>query len=355
MSQKLTVCVLFGGQSSEHEISRISATSIIKNLNKEKYDIVIIGITKAGKWLMYRGPVDKIATGEWENNHVAPVMIAPDASINGLIILNEEIATKAKIDVVFPVLHGLFGEDGTIQGLLELAHIPYVGPGVLSSALCMDKAYAKVLFQQTRIPQADWLIVMSNELEDMAHAVKKIEDRFSYPLFIKPCNAGSSMGITKAHSRSEAEEGLKLAAEQDEKILIEEFIPGREIECAVLGNECPNVSALGEIVPGREFYDYQAKYKDEGSTLIIPASLPEDTVSKIKEYTIQAFKALGCKGLARVDFFVHKESGEIYINEINTMPGFTSISMYPKLWEEAGVSYAELLDALINLALEGNR
>jgi D-alanine-D-alanine ligase len=352
MAQKLTLCVLFGGQSSEHEISRISATSVIKNLNKEKYDIVTIGITKDGKWLLYQGPVDKIATGEWENGHVVRAVISPDAKMNGIIKLSEDEATSAKIDVVFPVLHGLHGEDGTMQGLLELAQIPYVGPGVLASSVAMDKAYAKLIFKYAQIPQADWEVVFKTELDNMEQVVNRIESKFSYPCFIKPSNAGSSVGITKAHNRAELEEGLKLAAQHDRKILVEEFINGREIECSVLGNEDPKASVLGEIVPGREFYDYDAKYNDDTSRLIIPAQLPEDTTNKIRAYAVRAFKALDCTGLSRVDFFVHKETGEVYINEINTIPGFTSISMYPKLWEASGLSYSELLDKLIELAIQ---
>lgn len=351
MAQKRTVCVLFGGQSSEHEVSRVSATSVIKNLDKEKYDIITIGITKAGKWYLYRGPVEKIATGEWENGAATRAVISPDASIKGLIMMGEDRATKAKIDVVFPVLHGLHGEDGTVQGLLELAQIPYVGTGVLASALCMDKAYAKMIFKQAQIPQAAGTVVTRKELENMEHVLKKLESQFSYPCFIKPCNAGSSVGITKAHDRIELQAGLEMAAKQDSKVLVEEFINGREIECAVLGNDEPQASVLGEIVPQREFYDYEAKYGDANSALIIPAPLPDETTQQIRQYAIKAYKALGCSGLSRVDFFVHKETGAVYINEINTMPGFTSISMYPKLWEASGVSYSELLDKLIELAI----
>lgn len=361
MTQKLTVCVLFGGQSSEHEVSRVSAASVINNLDKEKYDIVTIGITKSGKWLLFQGPVEKIATGEWENGRVVKAMITPDATIGGIVRLDEDeerqetIATIGRIDVVFPVLHGLYGEDGTIQGLLEIAKIPYVGTGVLASSLAMDKIYAKHIFKANKIPQADWEVVFKNELDAMDEVVKRIENKFSYPCFIKPSNAGSSVGITKAHNRAELEEGLKLAVQHDRKILIEEFINGREVECAVLGNEDPKASVLGEIIPGKEFYDYDAKYNDETSQLIIPAELPEDTAKKIREYAIQAFKALDCTGLSRVDFFVHKETGEVYINEVNTMPGFTNISMYPKLWQATGLSYSELLDRLIALAIEKNK
>ncbi|MGE4283937.1 MAG: D-alanine--D-alanine ligase family protein [Clostridia bacterium] len=358
MAQKLTVCILFGGQSSEHEVSRLSAASVIKNLDREKYDIVMIGITKSGKWLMYQGPVDKIATGEWETSHIARAMISPDAGISGIVKLREDedtgeiFATMAKIDVVFPVLHGLYGEDGTIQGLLELAKVPYVGAGVLASSVSMDKIYTKLVFQGAQIPQAQWEVVYKRELKDIVQVIARIESRFSYPCFIKPSNAGSSVGITKAHDRAELEQGISKAAEHDRKILIEEFINGREIECSVLGNMEPKASIIGEIIPGREFYDYDAKYNDDTSQLLIPAPISKETAHKVQEYAVKAYKALDCSGLSRVDFFVHKESGEVYINEINTMPGFTNISMYPKLWEASGLSYSELLDELIQLAID---
>ncbi|WHH57367.1 D-alanine--D-alanine ligase family protein [Petroclostridium sp. X23] len=358
MAQKLTVCVLFGGQSSEHEVSRISAVSVIKNLDKEKYDIVMIGITKKGKWLMYQGPVDKIETGEWENGHVARAMISPDGTINGIVKLSvdentdELTATTAKIDVVFPVLHGLYGEDGTVQGLFELAQIPYVGSGILASSVSMDKIYAKLVFKDAQIPQAQWEVVYKYELDAIEKVVERIESCFEYPCFIKPSNAGSSVGVTKAHNRQELEKGLVLAAQHDRKILVEEFINGREIECSVLGNLNPKASVVGEIIPGREFYDYDAKYNDDTSQLLIPAALPEETANKVKQYAVSAYKALDCAGLSRVDFFVHKETDEVFINEINTMPGFTSISMYPKLWEASGISYPELLDQLIALAMK---
>ena len=363
MAQKTTVCVLFGGQSSEHEVSRVSATSVIKNLNQEKYDIVTIGITKAGEWLMYQGPVEKIATGEWENGHTCRAVIAPDATIGGIIrFQNDDLdhssaCTSARIDVVFPVLHGLYGEDGTIQGLLELAKIPYVGPGVLGSSLAMDKIYAKMVFKYAQIPQADWEVVFSGELDKMDQVVERVEKKFTYPCFIKPSNAGSSVGVSKAHTRKDLEAALELAAKHDRKILIEEFINGREIECSVLGNPYSKLqdvaaSVLGEIVPAKEFYDYDAKYNDNNSILNIPAHLPEETAKKIQELAVAAYKALDCSGLSRADFFVHKETGEIFINEINTIPGFTSISMYPKLWEASGLKYSELLDRLIQLALE---
>ena len=355
MGKKKTVCILFGGQSSEHEVSRVSAHSVIKNLNKDKYDIVIIGITKEGKWLLYQGSYDDIISDAWEKGHTVKSMITPDATINGIIRITNEAVVNAGIDVVFPVLHGKFGEDGTIQGLLELAKIPYVGSGVLASSIGMDKAYAKKIFKIAGIPQADWEVVLKSELPDMESIVSRLEGRFSYPVFVKPANAGSSVGITKAHDKEELKEALILASKYDRKILVEEFIDGREIECAVLGNDNPQASITGEIKPCNEFYDYDAKYNDDRSELIIPAEIPKETEDEIRSAAVKAFKELDCSGLARVDFFVHNKTGEIYINELNTMPGFTNISMYPKLWEATGISYSELLDRLIELALEQQR
>lgn len=255
--------------------------------------------------------------------------------------------------MVFPVLHGCNGEDGTIQGLFELAGIPYVGCGVLASAVGMDKIYAKIIFEKAGIPQADYLYFTRKEIYgDVEGVVDKIEEKFSYPVFVKPSNAGSSVGVSKAHDKNELKEALIYAARYDRKVLIEEFINGREVECAVLGNDDPVASTVGEIIPGNEFYDYKAKYIDNTSKIKIPADLPEETVEQIRNYAVKAFKALDCSGLARVDFFVHKETGKVYINEINTMPGFTSISMYPMLWEESGISYPELIEKLIDLAVQ---
>jgi D-alanine-D-alanine ligase len=366
MSDKKRVMVIFGGQSSEHEVSRISATSIINNMDKNKYDISLVGITKEGRWLPYNGPVEKIASGEWEEiavsemvksipyrDNIINAIVSRGASSEALIKPGKEGSNERPVDVVFPVLHGCNGEDGTIQGLFEMAGIPYVGCGVLGSALGMDKIYAKIVFEKAGIPQADYLYFTRKEINDNSEqAADLIEQKFKYPVFVKPSNAGSSVGITKAHDRKELIEGLKLAIIHDRKVLIEEFINGREVECAVLGNDNPIASTVGEIVPSNEFYDYNAKYIDGNSKTIIPANLPADTITKIREYAVKAFKALDCAGLSRVDFFVHKETGEVYINEINTLPGFTNISMYPMLWEASGIPYSELIDKLIDLAIE---
>ncbi|WP_024832979.1 D-alanine--D-alanine ligase family protein [Ruminiclostridium josui] len=362
MSKK-RVAIIFGGQSSEHEVSRISAQSVIENIDRKKYDVEIIGITKNGQWLKYDGPVEKIGNGEWED-------IAQKKLLGSNISANEtpsDITTinsakqvivgnaKAPIDVVFPVLHGCNGEDGTIQGLFELAGIPYVGCGVLGAAIGMDKAYTKIIFEKEGLPQGDYLVFNRKQVyNQMDEVVAQVEGRLTYPCFVKPSNAGSSVGVNKASDRESLEKALIIAAKNDRRILVEEFIDGREIECAVLGNDNPIASTVGEVVPCNEFYDYEAKYQvGDSSKVVIPAeNLSEETVAKIREYAVRAFKCLDCAGLSRVDFFVHKDTGKIYINEINTLPGFTQISMYPKLWAASGIPYSELIDKLIELAFE---
>ncbi len=364
MSKK-RVAVLFGGQSSEHEVSRVSAQSVIENIDKQKYDVVMIGITKEGQWLTYEGSTEKIGTGEWqaiaqqqllERKKVqleAPSATEITLNNSAKSILGEN--ANAPIDVVFPVLHGCNGEDGTIQGLFELAQIPYVGCGVLGSALGMDKAYTKVMFEKEGLPQGDYLVFsrkqIYNEQEDV---ISKVESKLTYPCFVKPSNAGSSVGVNKAGNRDELINAINIAAKNDIRILVEEFIDGREIECAVLGNDNPIASTVGEVVPCKDFYDYEAKYQaGDSSKVMIPAeNLDIETVEKIREYAVRAFKCLDCAGLSRVDFFVHKTTGQIFINEINTLPGFTKISMYPKLWDKSGISYSELIDKLIKLAFE---
>jgi len=372
MNHKKRVAVIFGGQSTEHEVSRFSAQSVIENLDKSKYDIVMIGITKEGKWLTYSGPAEKIGTGEWqaiaESQRLRPEKIelgSVSGSVSGGTVdysnsaRNILIASGAendikKVDVVFPVLHGLNGEDGTIQGLFELAGMPYVGCEVLGSALCMDKAFAKIVFDKEGIPQGKYIAFNKRQFQiDTDKIISEVENILEYPCFVKPCNSGSSVGVSKVRNRRELIDAISLAGMYDRRILVEEYINGREIECSVLGNDNPVASTVGEVIPDKEFYDYEAKYSSEStSEIIIPARLPESSIEKIREYAVKAFKALDCAGLARVDFFVHKETGEIYINEINTMPGFTKISMYPKLWEASGLPYGELLNKLIELSIE---
>ncbi len=352
MTEKLRVCVIFGGQSPEHTISRKSVTSVLNNLNKDKYNIDVIGITQKGEWYLYTGDYAKIESGEWEKDieNKKRAIISPDASQKAILVTENGEIGMIHPDIVFPVLHGEYGEDGTVQGLLELAEMKYVGMGVLASANGMDKAYSKIVFESAGIPQADWVVVRTEE--GLEGYIAEIENKLGYPCFVKPCNTGSSVGVGKAHCRAELEVALKEAAKFDRKILVEENIEGREVECAVLGNADPKAAAVGEIVPAVEFYDFDAKYVDNSTVLKIPAELPEDVYEKIRAYAIKAFKALDGMGLSRVDFFVRNSDNAIILNEINTMPGFTNISMYPKLWDAVDVGYSELLDRLIELGLE---
>lgn len=352
MNNKKTVVVLFGGQSSEHEISRISATTVIENMDTEKYYIMPVGITKQGKWMLYTGALENIKNGDWEK-YAVPAIISPDASQKSLLKIVGDRVKAIPIDIVFPVLHGLYGEDGTIQGLLELSQIPYVGCGILASSIAMDKLYTKLVVQsENDIDQAQYLKVYSSELSDMDMICSCIEQKIGYPCFVKPSNAGSSIGITKAHNLDELKLGLKLAAQNDRKLLVEKAIVGREVECAVLGNIDASASAVGEVLSASEFYDYDAKYNNCESKTVIPADLPDKIVKQIQLKAKKIFKAIDGTGLARVDFFVEKDTDRIVFNEINTMPGFTAISMYPMLWENAGMSKKELVDTLIELAFE---
>lgn len=337
--KKIKIAIIFGGQSTEHEVSRNSATSILKNINGDKYEIYPIGITKSGKWFQYRGDVDNIQNGQWERDNKNKVE-------NGYSILfNKEV------DVVFPVLHGLYGEDGTIQGLCKLAGLPCVGPGVLSSALCMDKIYTKYVLENFKFKQANYVVVNKFEYEKNKEKIIKEVEKLQYDVFIKPANSGSSVGITKAHNKQELLKGIEEALIHDKNVLVEEAINAREIEVAVLGNEDPKAAVPGEIKPAKEFYDYEAKYQNESSKLIIPAKIDNKKQQEVKELAIEIYKLLGCNGLARVDFLMDKENEQIYFNEVNTLPGFTKISMYPKLWEASGKSYSDLIDELIKLSI----
>ena len=348
--EKLNVLLLFGGQSSEHNVSNVSASNVAEILDENKYNVIKVGITVDGQWFLFEGSTSEMKDGSWENMNLKRVFLAPD-TVSGLVIIDGDKVTYQKIDVVFPVLHGLCGEDGTIQGLCRLAKIPCVGPDALSSAVCMDKPTTKIMFKHYDIPQADWVVVLKEELFDKEAVVKKIEGKFDYPVFIKPANAGSSVGIGKSHNREELLKDLENAAEYDYKILVEEFIDGREVECAVLGNEEPVASVLGEIIPDKEFYDFEAKYESD-SKLLIPALLTDEDSEKIREIAVKAYKSLGLSGLSRVDFFVHKKTGKFYLNEINTIPGFTGISMYPMLMKASGIDGKELTDKLIEYAVE---
>ena len=351
---KLNVCVLFGGISPEHKVSLRSAESVLNNMDSEKYNIFPVGITETGKWI-YFGSDDysKLPTGEWldcpEN---CPAAISPVRG-QGLLRFTENGYLETPVDVVFPVLHGENGEDGAMQGLLQMAGIPYVGPHVSASAVSMDKTLTKLVMDNAGIVQADWELVRNSDLETKAADIlDKLENRFSWPMFVKPAGTGSSVGVSKAANRAQLADALTQAGQFDEKILVEEFIDGREIEVAVLGNGNPVASICGEIHSGAEFYDYNAKYITDTSVAYIPARIPEDVAEQVRDAAVKVYKAIGCQGLSRVDFFVTYKENRIVFNEINTLPGFTSISMYPKLFAASGIPYGELIDQLLQLALE---
>lgn len=365
-SKKLRVGLLFGGRSGEHEVSLMSAASVLKALDPEKYEVVPIGITREGSWRVGTAAEHLLPPGAQSPaperllpavlESGKPVMASPDPTAPQLVSLNSASPAgepARPLDVILPVLHGTFGEDGTVQGLLELAGIPYVGAGVLASATGMDKDIMKKLFRDAGLPVVPWVLVLRREWEASPAKVRKlIEKEIRYPLFVKPANLGSSVGISKVHKARELAPALDLGAQYDRKILVEKAVNGREIECSVLGNERPEASVPGEIIPINEFYDYEAKYLKEGSQAIIPARLTRAQTKHVRELALRAFQAIDCAGLARVDLLLDRKTGKIFVNEINTIPGFTPISMYPKLWEASGIPYAQLLDRLIELALE---
>lgn len=395
MSEKIRVAVLFGGQSGEHEVSLVSAHAVMAALDPAKYDVVPVGITRDGRWLASTGQAEQ---GVWHHlvsladrnklpsdmrrqleaqeqepptHEVAAVNLIKESMPKALA---EEVASPhhvvplrpqfrsaittpqgalQDIDVVFPVLHGPMGEDGTVQGLLELAGVPYVGCRVLASAVGMDKAMMKAAFTSASLPVLPWFLVRRNEWErDPAVVCALVEQHLHYPVFVKPANMGSSVGVSKATDRASLEAGLTEAARYDRRIVVEQGVAAREIEISVLGNEQPQTSVAGEIIPSGDWYDYDAKYIDGASQTVIPASIEPEVADKVREYALQAFVALDCSGLGRVDFLLDKTSGELWINEVNTMPGFTSISMYAKLWEASGMAYSDLIDQLVALAME---
>jgi D-alanine-D-alanine ligase len=382
---KLRVGILFGGRSGEHEVSLLSAASVLNAIDKEKYEVVPIGITKEGRWLTAEHAENLLSgklvleprnlrAGDPDTTPSAAVLAQGESVVvppepvhreSGLVpfqtdatLLRRASDRAINVDVIFPVLHGTFGEDGTIQGLLELADIAYVGAGVLGSAAGMDKDIMKSLFIAAGIPIVKHVTILRGVWEKDPKKVQKVvEGKLTYPVFVKPANLGSSVGISKVHNRKELGPAIEDAAKFDRKIVIEQGVGGkkekaREIECSVLGNDDPAASVPGEIVPGKEFYDYTAKYLDEGSQLIIPAKLTKTETKRVQELAVRAFKAVDCSGLARVDFLMDPKTRKIYLNEINTMPGFTSISMYPKLWAASGLAYADLIDRLIQLGIE---
>ena len=341
MSKKISVALIFGGRSAEHEVSLISALAVHKNLDASKFNVRSIYITKDGLWKTVPAPatdLDSLSGGR-------AFSFLP-WGVRGL-------TARVQADIYFPVLHGPYGEDGTIQGLLEMAGVPYVGAGILGSALGMDKASAKILLRETGLPVVPWRVVHETEWGDARAAVlRQIRREFALPFFVKPSNLGSSVGVTKVKDRKRTGEALDAAFRYDAKIIVEKGIAGREIECSVLGNECPEASLPGEVIPSREFYDYRDKYLEGKTGFVIPARLPRAVTGKIRRLAVEAFQALGCSGLARVDFFLEGRTGRLFVNEVNTIPGFTEISMYPRLWEASGLAFPRLVERLIGLGFE---
>ena len=357
MAKRLRVAVLFGGRSGEHDVSLMSARSVMSVLDPARYEVTRIGITREGEWVTGEDVLESLERGD--TNHLDRVVLSGNPKRSVLFVLRstkigDKFETLTPVDVFFPVLHGPFGEDGTLQGLLELADVAYVGAGVVGSSVGMDKGVFKDVMRANHIPIVDSILFLRSDIEkDMNSVIEKAEKLGAYPLFTKPANLGSSVGISKCNSRSDLGEGLMEATRFDRRVLIERgVVDGREIEVSVLGNDNPQASVCGEVLPSREFYSYEAKYKDGTSGLIIPAQLPDDIAEQIRVYAIHAYKAIDCAGMARADFFVEKTTNKIYLNELNTLPGFTSISMYPKLWQASELSYAKLVDRLIELALE---
>lgn len=351
--KKLRVAVLFGGRSGEHEVSLMSARSVIAALDPAKYEVFPVGVTHAGNWVIGENVLEALEQGQIDSLDHA--FVFPEPNRTGLYAIRDTQYVKiSDIDVFFPVLHGTFGEDGTMQGLFELADAAYVGAGVAGSAVGMDKGIFKDVMRANDVPVADWIILRRAEIQrDMDAVIRKAEALGAYPLFAKPANLGSSVGISKCNNRSDLGEGMMEAAAFDRRILVERgIVNAREIEVSVLGNDNPAASVCGEVLPSREFYSYESKYVDGTSGLIIPAQIPEAESERVRELAVRAYKAIDCAGMARVDFFLETETGRVILNELNTVPGFTSISMYPKLWDAAGISYPELVDRLIQLALE---
>jgi D-alanine-D-alanine ligase len=357
MKNKLRVGLIFGGRSGEHEVSLMSAREVMSAIDTETCEVVPIGITKEGRWLASGNPMKALTSGAADESSPAALLAEP--SQRGLMRLDnarEQALTAIQVsplDVVFPVLHGPYGEDGTIQGLLEMAGIPYVGAGVTASAVGMDKAVFKDVMHAHGLPLVSWVVIKRQTWEQEPETtIARIEAQIGYDCFVKPANLGSSVGISKAHNRAELKAALAEAARYDRKLIVEVALDAREIEISVLGNDEPIASIPGEVVPSNEFYDYAAKYLDGTSELLIPAPIPSETAELVARLAIEAFLAIDCAGMARVDFLLDRNRGDLYLNELNTLPGFTTISMYPRLWEASGISYSELIDRLIQLALE---
>ena len=352
--KKLSVCILFGGMSPEHEVSLRSAESVLNNIDHSKYNVIPVGITKDGDWIIFGGKdYSELPAGTWMNNPKNSRGAISPVRGQGLLRFEDDCVVRERIDVVFPVMHGENCEDGAVQGLFQLAGIPYVGPHIAASAVSMDKTLTKLVVDQAGVPQAAWHLVRKQEIKNhMDHVIAALEKKFQYPMFVKPAGTGSSVGVSKAANREALDKALHDAAQFDEKILVEEFINGREIEVAVMGNSSPVASCCGEIDSGAEFYDYEAKYVTDTSTAYVPARISEEVEEQVREMAVQVYSAIGCQGLSRVDFFVTYEDNRIVFNEINTLPGFTSISMYPKLFDASGIPYPQLIDELLQLAVE---
>lgn len=351
---KKTVLVVFGGVSSEHEISLISARGVIGNLDPQLYDVRLMGITRDGKSYLYDGPVELLEGDQWaQSGYIAPAVISPSTEHHGVLKLADGRAEVLHVDVVFPVLHGKNGEDGTIQGLLDLSGIPYVGCGTAASAVCMDKEFERSMADSAGIPQAKWMSLKRCDYDrDPDYILSEAPDELGFPIFVKPARAGSSVGVSRAENTAELREAVRVAFREDDKIVLEEMVDGLEVECAVLGNEDPVASVVGRIALSGELYDFEDKYVSNTSELKIPADIDDTLSTQVRAMAVRAFKAFGCTGLSRVDFFIRRSDNAVLLNEPNTMPGFTPISMYPKLFDCCGVPYGALLTRLINLAFE---
>lgn len=350
---KINVAVIFGGKSNEHDVSVVSAAHVIKSIPRDKYNVICIGITKKGHWIKFIGDVNDIPNGNWTKHpDNVPCILSPDPLHKGFLVLDDDgTVSPVKIDCIFPVLHGKNGEDGTIQGLFELAQIPYVGCDLISSANCMDKELTHTILEAHGIKTAKWCSMLESELDIIDIKCSEMESKLTYPMFVKPANCGSSVGISKVTNTAELKTGIKMAFSHDKKVVVEQGLVGIECEVAVMGNEDPFASTVGEIQAANDFYDYEAKYENAESKTIIPATFEDNAIKAIREIAIKAYKAMGCCGLARVDFFLCAD-GEIILNEINTLPGHTPISMYPQLMAYEGISFEEQEDRLIKLALD---
>lgn len=349
---KENLLLLFGGESTEHEVSAMSAYNVMEAVNRERYNLITVGITKEGKWYLYQGETEKIRDGSWEQSDaLKEAFLSPSKAQGGLVVLNGDRYETIPVDKCFPVLHGKNGEDGTVQGLLTLAGIPYVGSNVVSSAMCMDKVFAKMILEHHGIPQTPYLYYAKKDFPEWKTVEQEVEEKLGFPCFVKPVNAGSSVGASKANDAEELRRSVEEAFLYDSKVMVEKYINCREIEVAVMGNQSVSCAGPGEIVSDSEFYDYDTKYVNCGGVAYhIPADISDKMTNEIRSYALKAYNVLDCKGLCRIDFFVSRDDGRIYLNELNTLPGFTNISMYPKMWISEGMTYAQVVEKLLELA-----